>query len=85
MDRREDCAEWDRLAAQQPETPDRSDPQMVADLPEPARRYFTYAVDPGTPLLPVAVIEVTGECGTEDYFSFFHADVTAIRIQGSQP
>jgi len=61
MDRREDHGEWDRLAAQQPEAPSRFDPQMVADLPEPARRYFAYAIDPGTPLLPVAIIEMTGE------------------------
>src|SRR6056297_3059143 len=61
MDRREDRGEWDRLAAQQPEAPSRFDPQMVADLPEPARRYFAYAIDPGTPLLPVAIIEMTGE------------------------
>lgn len=33
---------------------------MVADLPEPARRYFTYTIKPGTPLLPVAIIEMTG-------------------------
>lgn len=61
LDRREDRAEWDRLAALQPKAPDRFDPEMVADLPEPARRYFAYAIEPGTPLLPVAVIEMTGE------------------------
>jgi len=61
MDRRDDRAEWDRLVALQPQAPDRFDPEKVADLPEPARRYFTYAIDPGTPLLPVAVIEMTGE------------------------
>lgn len=68
MDRREDRAEWDRLAALQPKAPDRFDPEMVTDLPEPARRYFTYAIEPGTPLLPVAVIEMTGEfsLGTKD-------------------
>lgn len=61
LDRRDDRAEWDRLAALQPEAPARFDPQMVADLPEPARRYFAYTIDPGTPLLPVAMIEMTGE------------------------
>lgn len=68
MDRRDDRAEWDRLAAQQPEAPGRFDPEMVADLPEPARRYFAYAIEPGTPLLPVSVIEMTGEfsLGTKD-------------------
>ena len=68
VDRRADRAEWDRLAALQPEDPARFDPGMVADLPEPARRYFAYTIQPGTPLLPVAVIEMTGEfsLGTKD-------------------
>ena len=61
MDRRADGAEWERLAALQPEIPDLFDPEMVADLPEPARRYFTYIVRPGTALLPVVVIEMTGK------------------------
>ncbi|SDZ06698.1 hypothetical protein SAMN05444004_105250 [Jannaschia faecimaris] len=63
LDRRAECAEWDRLAALQPDDPDRFAPEMVADLPEPARRYFTYTIRSGTPLLPVAIIEMTGEFG----------------------
>ena len=61
MDRKADRAEWERLAALQPEHPESFDPEMVAGLPEPARRYFSYAIQPGAPLLPVAVIEMTGE------------------------
>jgi hypothetical protein len=61
LDRRADRAEWNRLAALQPEAPARFSPAMVADLPEPARRYFVYAIRPGTPLLPVAEIEMTGQ------------------------
>lgn len=61
MDWRADRAEWDRLTALQPENPEFFDPAMVAGLPEPARRYFAYTIRPGTPLLPVAVIEMTGE------------------------
>lgn len=60
LDRRADRAEWQRLAALQPEDPRLFEVEMVADLPEPARRYFTYAIRPGTPLLPVAEIEMTG-------------------------
>lgn len=52
-----------RLIAHQPADPPRFEPAMVADLPEPARRYFTHAIAPGTPLLPVAVIEMEGELG----------------------
>ncbi len=61
LDRRADRVEWDRLTALQPENPEFFDLAMVAGLPEPARRYFAYTIRPGTPLLPVAVIEMTGE------------------------
>ena len=61
LDRKADRAEWERLAALQPEQPEFFDPEIVAGLPEPARRYFSYTIQPGAPLLPVAVIEMTGE------------------------
>ena len=61
FDWRADRAEWNRLAALQPNTPEIFAPERVADLPEPARRYFAYTIQPGTPLLPVAVIEMTGQ------------------------
>ena len=61
VDWRADRAEWNRLAVLQSEEPEHFDQEMVADLPEPARRYFAYTIRPGTPLLPVAVIEMTGE------------------------
>lgn len=60
-DRRTDQAEWLRLAAFQPAEPARFAPVMVADLPEPARRFFEFAIAPGTPLLPVAEIDMGGE------------------------
>ena len=60
MDRRADRAEWNRLAALQPLEPERFAPEMVSDLPEPARRYFAYTMQPGTPLLPVAEIDMDG-------------------------
>jgi hypothetical protein len=37
------------------------DPAMVADLPEPARRYFAHAIAPGTPIRLRAVIAMEGE------------------------
>jgi len=60
MDRRADRLERERLIALQPVAPEPFDPRMVADLPEPARRYFLYAILPGTPILPVAEIEMRG-------------------------
>jgi len=68
LDRRADRTEWERLAALQPKWPERFDPARVANLPEPARRYFAYTIEPGAPLLPVAVIEMTGDfsLGTKD-------------------
>lgn len=61
MDIRADRAEWNRLASLQPVVPERFSPEMVADLPEPARRYFHYTIEPGTPLLPVAEIDMRGQ------------------------
>jgi hypothetical protein len=49
-----------RLAATQPASPGRFDPAIVANLPDPARRYFRFAIRPGTPLYTVAEIEMTG-------------------------
>lgn len=61
FDRRADDAEWKRLAALRPKDPRRFAADMVASLPEPARRYFTYAIRPGAPLLPVAEIGMVGQ------------------------
>lgn len=68
LDLRADRVEWNRLAALQPKAPEHFAPEMVANLPEPAQRYFTYTIQPGTPLLPVAIIEMTGQfsLGTKD-------------------
>ncbi|WP_254919039.1 DUF6544 family protein [Oceanicola sp. 22II-s10i] len=41
-------------------------PAMVADLPEPARRYLTWAIMPGTRLARVAEIEMRGSFGLGD-------------------
>lgn len=62
-DHRADRRMGARLAARQPANPSRFDPAMVADLPEPARRYFQFAISPATPLYTVAEIEMTGRFG----------------------
>ncbi len=61
LDQRADRAEWQRLAALQRDDPPVFTAEMVADLPSAARRYFTYAIRTGTPLLTVAEIEMTGQ------------------------
>lgn len=66
LNRRADRLERARLAALQPACPDRFSPEMVATLPEPARRYFTFAILPGTPLWRVAEIEMRGRLGLGD-------------------
>ncbi|SHH33510.1 DUF6544 family protein [Marivita hallyeonensis] len=65
-DRRADRAEMDRLIALQPSDPPVFSHDMVADLPEPARRFFTFAIAEGTPLYTVAVIEMEGQFGMGD-------------------
>ena len=65
-DHRADRSETRRLAELQPSEPERFDPVLVADLPEPARRYFTFAIAPGTPLWTVARISMTGWFGLGD-------------------
>lgn len=59
-DHRADQALWRRLSAIQPGTPDRFQMAMVADLPEPAQRYFRFSIKAGTPLFSVAEISMTG-------------------------
>ena len=39
------------------------DPSMVAELPDPARRYFLLTIAPGTPLLTATEIWMDGELG----------------------
>lgn len=34
---------------------------LVADLPEPARRFFTFAIGPGAPMRTVAELRITGK------------------------
>ena len=65
-DRRADRAEMDRLIALQPSDPPVFSEDMVADLPEPARRLFAFAIAEGTPLYTVAVIEMEGQFGMGD-------------------
>lgn len=56
-------AAWARLAGTAGQGDRVFDPAMVAELPEPARRYFAFTIAPGTPIRTVAEIRMTGELG----------------------
>lgn len=58
-----DRAAWADLAGRAAKAPSAFDPAMVAALPEPARRYFNFAITPGTPLRTVATLSMKGELG----------------------
>jgi hypothetical protein len=60
-DEHADRAEWARLAALQPERPAPYDPSLVSELPEPAQRFFNFAITPGTPLYRVAKLRMEGQ------------------------
>lgn len=60
-DRRDVQRAWAELERRPVRLPDRYAPDMVAALPEPARRFFRFAIQPGTPLASVVELEMTGE------------------------
>ena len=63
FDHRADRVAVHRLLAAQAPGPGCFDSGMVADLPEPARRYFRYTIETGTPLYTVARITMAGRFG----------------------
>ncbi|AAV96829.1 hypothetical protein SPO3605 [Ruegeria pomeroyi DSS-3] len=65
-DLRADNDEALRLQAFQPAPPRRFDPAMVADLPDPARKFFLWAIEPGAELFTVAALEMQGKFGMGD-------------------
>lgn len=62
-DRRAEDAAWRGLTASVEPAADCFDPRTVESLPEPARRYFRFAIRPGTPLYRIVEIEMGGELG----------------------
>lgn len=55
-----DRKEIQRLRALQPDTPAVFTLDIITDLPEPAQRYFRFAIAEGTPLLPVVDLRMKG-------------------------
>ncbi len=79
-DYRADLSEMNRLRGEQPVDPSKFTASMIAGLPEPARRYFTFAIIEGTPLFTVAEIEMAGQfsLGTKDAPNYM--DMTASQV-----
>lgn len=68
LDKRAEKIEWERLGALQSIDPPPFTADMVANLPEPARRYFGFTILPGTALHPVVEVNMRGQfsLGTQD-------------------
>lgn len=60
LDHQRDQNEIARLLAHQPIDLRTYHPELVAGMPEGVRRYFNFAIKPGTPLLPVARLHMQG-------------------------
>lgn len=80
LDHRADRAEMDRLIATQPIAPATFTASMVADLPEPARRFFAYTIAEGTPLFTVAQIEMQGQFSLGSRDAPNYMDMEAVQV-----
>lgn len=80
LDQRADHAEMARLRALQPDNPPRFDHALISDLPEPARRFFTFAIAEGTPLYTVATVKMQGQIsqGTKDNHTYSDMQATQV-------
>jgi hypothetical protein len=68
--------EWDRLRAEGP-SPDPFDVAMLLGLPEPARRWLTHAITPGTPLWGSVEVAMNGGIRLGAWRRFTAAQVVA--------
>lgn len=59
-DKRADRTVWRRLASKQPISPDAFNLSMLDGLPDPAQRFFRFAIEPGAALRTVAEISMQG-------------------------
>jgi hypothetical protein len=69
-------ATWRRLAAHRPPV-DVFDVSMVADLPEPVRRWLTHAIAPGTPLWQTVVLKMHGQLHIKMWLPFMAVQLHA--------
>ena len=63
VDRNTDAHAWDALIQEAGVVRGTYDAALVRELPEPARRYFDFMIEPGTPLHTVVELDMVGELG----------------------
>ncbi|MBC55240.1 MAG: hypothetical protein CMQ34_15540 [Gammaproteobacteria bacterium] len=80
LDHRADRKAMHELATSQPAQPPTFTAESVADLPEPAQRYFLYTIKPGTPLRSVARITMDGRFGMGNKDKPGYLDFTATQV-----
>jgi hypothetical protein len=80
LDHRGDRKAMHELALNQPEQPPTFSAGMVADLPEPARRYFLFAIEPRTLLYTVGEITMEGRFGMGDRDNPNYLDFSATQV-----
>ena len=80
LDHRADRSEMDRLIAIQPVGPRLFSLDIVADLPEPARRFFAFTIAEGTPLYTVARLEMQGQFGMGDTAAPGYMPMRAVQV-----
>jgi len=80
LDHRADLKAMHELAVSQPAQPPTFAADMIAHLPEPARRYFLYTIEPGTPLSSVASITMVGRFGMGNRDKPNYLDFTATQV-----
>ena len=80
LDHRADLKAMHELAVSQPAQPPTFTADMIAHLPEPARRYFLYTIKPGTPLSSVASITMVGRFGMGNRDKPNYLDFTATQV-----
>jgi hypothetical protein len=66
VDARRAARTWRALRRDADQAEGAFSPDMVADLPAPARRYFLFTIAPGTPLARIAEIRMHGQIGLGD-------------------
>ncbi|WP_285393660.1 DUF6544 family protein [Marinobacter azerbaijanicus] len=80
LDHRADRKAMRELVSAQPAQPPVFAAELVADLPEPARRYFLYTIEPGTLLSTVARISMAGRFGMGDRSNPNYLDFEATQV-----